>query len=56
MCARCDMPLRDGDDFTTHSVDSPTGGGITVHLHTNPCRRTQQQTAPLRGWMPPWRR
>ncbi|UOB09049.1 hypothetical protein MQE23_08290 [Streptomyces sp. HP-A2021] len=46
ICARCDMPLRAGDDYDETSVDGATGAGVTIYRHRQPCRRTQQQTAP----------
>jgi hypothetical protein len=46
ICARCDMPLRDSDDYDETSIDGATGAGVTIYRHRQPCRLTQQQTAP----------
>jgi hypothetical protein len=46
LCARCDMPLREDDDYDETSVDGATGAGVTIYRHRWRCKRTQQQTSP----------
>lgn len=46
MCARCDQPIRDGEDWEPYDNMSPTGAGSTVFLHKKLCKRPPTQTAP----------
>nr|WP_168508633.1 hypothetical protein [Streptomyces sp. S1D4-11]QIY95862.1 hypothetical protein HEP87_19775 [Streptomyces sp. S1D4-11] len=45
ICGRCDQPVRDGEEYTEHRIDSPSLGGTTVYLHLW-CKRVEIQTAP----------
>lgn len=48
ICARCDKPLREGDDYDAESVDGATGPGITIYRHRWLCRpASPRQTAPV---------
>ncbi|NEE11977.1 hypothetical protein G3M58_36665 [Streptomyces sp. SID7499] len=44
ICARCNMPLRDGDDFDSDYIPSASGAGITIYRHRQPCKRTDAPT------------
>lgn len=46
MCARCDQPIRDGEDYETQDIPRPTGPGATVLLHKKLCKQPPTQTAP----------
>lgn len=48
ICARCDEPLREGDDYDEQSIDGASGPGITIYRHRQPCRpAVPRQTAPV---------
>lgn len=44
ICARCDMPLREGDDYTWDYIPAGSGPGITIYRHRQPCKRTDAPT------------
>jgi hypothetical protein len=46
MCARCDMPILPGDRHDVETVDRASGPPVTIAVHSQPCRRSPQPTAP----------
>ncbi|WP_167459134.1 MULTISPECIES: hypothetical protein [Streptomyces] len=44
ICGRCDKPIRDGEKYTTHDIQSASGGGITVYRHVALCKPVPTQT------------
>ena len=40
-CGRCDKPIRDGEQYTTHDIPSPSGAGATIYLHAQQCERIE---------------
>lgn len=42
-CGRCDQPIRDDEQYTTHDIPSPTSAGITVHRHARQCQRIEAE-------------
>jgi hypothetical protein len=51
ICASCDMRLHPGEERPLDH-NSPTGPGITLYVHREPCKPAQTQTAPAptTGW------
>ncbi len=47
-CARCDEPIRQGEEYRTESHDRPTGPPTTVYVHEKRCVPAPQQTYPAR--------
>lgn len=45
ICACCDMRIRPGEERPIDH-DSPSGPGITLYVHRDPCTPAQTQTAP----------
>lgn len=43
ICARCDMPIR-GTDYAKYDIAAPTGGGATIYLHVELCKKVPTQT------------
>lgn len=37
ICGRCDQSIADGEAYTEHLIDRPTGPGLTVYQHDGPC-------------------
>lgn len=33
ICAKCQQPIRDGEDYDAIAVHSPSAAGSTMHLH-----------------------
>lgn len=50
ICGRCDQPIRQGQKYTEHHIDSASGPGATVYRHVKLCQRPPTQTAPVSGW------
>jgi hypothetical protein len=46
ICACCDQPIRDDEEYTTESIPGATNAGADIVLHTQPCKRTLQPTSP----------
>lgn len=44
ICGRCDKPIRDGQKYTTHDIDAPSGGGDIVYRHVAECTPVPIQT------------
>lgn len=44
-CGRCDQPILDGEEYSTHDIPAATGAGDTVYWHVEPCRPVPIQTA-----------
>ena len=47
ICARCDKPIRPGEQYV--QVDNPgaSGSGATMHIHAERCVPAPQQTNQL---------
>jgi len=43
-CGSCDQPIRDGEKYTTHSIDGSSYGGDTVYRHVAECTPVPIQT------------
>jgi hypothetical protein len=46
ICACCDQPIRDDEEYTTESIPGATNAGADIVLHAQPCKRTLQPTSP----------
>ncbi len=44
ICGRCDQSIRDGEEYTTHSIPGATYAGDTVYRHVGPCTPVPIQT------------
>lgn len=47
ICDRCQQPIRKGQAYRTYPIDSPSGAGTTVYIHTADCQPVPSQTAPV---------
>lgn len=47
ICARCDKPILPGEKAVPVDKFSTSGGGITLHVHADPCVQPPSQTAPI---------
>ncbi|MGW9029114.1 hypothetical protein ACWGQ5_34295 [Streptomyces sp. NPDC055722] len=39
ICARCDKPIRDGQEYTTEANPGASAAGSDIHLHKQLCAR-----------------
>ena len=46
ICARCEKPIRDGEDYTTEVNPGASGAGSDIHLHKRLCKRPPRATRP----------
>jgi hypothetical protein len=46
MCARCNKLIVAGEDFESIDKLSPSGAGVTLHVHAVLCKRPPTQTSP----------
>lgn len=48
ICARCDKPILPDEGYEPIAKMSPSGAGITLHVHKVLCPRPRLQSAPVR--------
>lgn len=46
ICARCDKPIRECEEYETRDVMRPSGPCVTLLVHKGWCKRAPQPTAP----------
>ncbi|MFG2639111.1 hypothetical protein ACGFX8_36480 [Streptomyces sp. NPDC048362] len=46
ICARCDEPIGQGEEYVTVEHHAPTGPGTTVVVHAERCQPIPQQKYP----------
>jgi hypothetical protein len=44
-CGRCDQPIRDGEEYTTHDIHTCSAGGRTDYRHVADCTPVPTQTS-----------
>ncbi|MFE0329089.1 hypothetical protein ACFW08_20350 [Streptomyces sp. NPDC058960] len=50
ICARCDKPIRDGEEYDKVINDGATAVGSDTFLHKQLCEKSPRQTYPARRW------
>jgi hypothetical protein len=46
ICARCDEPIRPGEEYTTEVIAGASAGGADVHMHKRLCARPPEVRRP----------
>jgi hypothetical protein len=46
ICARCDKPIKPGEEYTTEALAGASAAGSDVYLHKRLCKRPPEVARP----------